>query len=456
MILGVCNMPSRDNFCSGLLSSKEIKDNKLIEPMSTADELMPPASYDLTVGDRHFLYAESGSWQPIFLGSVDDLKKANAEIDSESPMWLSQPFHGGDRLIIPAFGSAIVQLAETIDLCTVAEKKHLLIAGRFDLKLKAIYKGLISQQATQVEPCYKGKLYCFLHNLGEQEVSLELGEKLATIEFSYVGQELKEEDRKKIIEKTIDQNKKKYVNSPFVDEAGIKDIRWLHQCGMLPKDSGIAPIYHLVHHNLESEIEKYLETSDAVEKLAERVDSKMSEKQNAIKIVFALITAVITFFTGSFLMDVTAELQYFREELAFFAESTLADQAASLEAIQAHTAALAEQQSLILKCSIACILIIVILLLILFGRYLGPQYEQKWEHKRKEREAKKKYKQSSMSDAELAQITANFSAALAKLDVATVAYEEGRTKLEKAKAEFRKWRESFRKEKKKPPDESGK
>lgn len=452
MILGVCNMSSRDSFCSGLLSGQEIQEYKLIESGSNN----PPqiASYDLTVGDRHYLYAESGKWQAVFLGSVDDLKTANAEISPGSPLLLSQPPHGGNSLVIPPFGSAIVQLAETVDLYTVAKKNALLIAGRFDLKLKAIYKGLISQQATQVEPCYKGKLYCFLHNLGNQEVTLRIGEKLATIEFSYVGQEIEEDVRKKIIRETISENKTKYADKRFANTTGIADIRWLHQCGTLPKDCGIAPIYQLVHHNLEKDVEKYLETSDAVEKLAERVDSKMSEKQNAIKIIFALITAVITFFAGSFLIDVVAELRYFREELAFFAESTLTDQA-SRQAIQAHTEKLSEQRSIILEGLIAGVLIIVVLLLILFFRFLGPQYEQKWEHKRKAREAKKKYKESRMSHAKVAQITANFNAALAKLHVATVAYEKGRTKLEEAKAAFRKGRASFHEERKKPPDEDG-
>lgn len=450
-------MPSENNFCGGLLSGQEIKDYKLIEPMSTPDDHIPPASYDLTVGDRHFLYAESGSWQAVFLGSVDDLRTANAEIDSGSPVLLSQPLRGGDRLVIPAFGSAIVQLAETVDLYTVATDRSLLIAGRFDLKLKAIYKGLISQQATQVEPCYKGKLYCFLHNLGEQEVSLGIGEKLATIEFSYVGGGLEADHRQQIIEKTIAQNKEKYVNSPFVSETGIKDIRWLHQCGMLPEDSGIAPIYHLMHHNLNAEVEKYLETSDAVEKLANRVDSKMSEKQTAVKAVFTLIAAVVTFFAGGFLIDVMSELHYFKEELAFLLESTLTNQP-SLQAIREHTVALAEQQSLILRCSMICILIIVVLLLILFWRYLGPQYEQKWERKRKAQEAKSEYKLYKKQNRKingLKSAQAELQSAQAKLETATTVYEAGCVKLEKAKANFRQLRSSFRNEEEAPPDGNG-
>lgn len=449
MILGVSGMSSGNDICGGLLSEQEIQNHQLIQQISS--NCLQTASYDLTVGDRHFLYAESGSWQAVFLGSVDDLKTANAEIDPGSPLLLSHPAHGGNRLVIPAFGSAVVQLAETVDLYTVAEKESLLVAGRFDLKLKAIYKGLISQQATQVEPCYQGKLYCFLHNLGTQEIVLEKGEKLVTIEFSYVGQQLEEHERKQIIASTIAKNKQKYVKSRFADERGITDIRWLHECGMLPKACGIAPIYRLVHHNVGKAVEKHLETSDVVEKLAERVDSKMSEKQSAIKIVLALITAVITFFAGGFLIDVMAELRYFREELAFFAESTVQNQA-SLQAIQAHTEKLAEQRFFILGCSIACISVIVVLLLVLFWRFLGPQYEQKWERKQKAREAKRRYRQSGMSDDELAQIVSNFKAAQAKIEVATGAYESGLIKLEKAKADFRKWRKSFRRERNQPPD----
>lgn len=57
------------------------------------------------------------------------------------------------------------------------------MAGRFDLKLSTIYKGLISQQATQVEPCYYGRLFCFVHNLSSKEIHLKHKDKVATIEF---------------------------------------------------------------------------------------------------------------------------------------------------------------------------------------------------------------------------------------------------------------------------------
>ena len=78
-----------------------------------------------------------------------------------------------------------------------------MIVGRFDLKIKAIYKGLISQQATQVEPCYKGKLYCFIHNLTAKEIRLQREEAIATIEFSYAGASTDKEEINNIIKEQL-------------------------------------------------------------------------------------------------------------------------------------------------------------------------------------------------------------------------------------------------------------
>ena len=99
----------------------------------------------------------------IYIGDAneDDLNK-NYPIAE----WYKRPDGTRSRtLTIPRFGSALIQLQQIINTYDIAYEKKILIVGRFDLKLSRVHEGLISQQATQVEPCYYGKLFCFIHNL---------------------------------------------------------------------------------------------------------------------------------------------------------------------------------------------------------------------------------------------------------------------------------------------------
>ena len=375
---------------SGLLSKDEIKAKKLVSSDFDEKECLQAASYDLRLGSKHYLYEEAGNWNAVFLGEPEELKNENNNI-KDPALILRLPHHGSNKLIIPPFGSAIIELKETIDLLSIACKEQLLIAGRFDLKLKAIYKGLISQQATQVEPCYKGKLYCFIHNVSSKPVVLLKDEKIATIEFSYVGQGLTPSERKRLIEKTVETNKKKFNSERFTPlHTGIEDIRWLHTVGMLPEECGIAPIYKFVQGNVREAVEANLEKSDIIDKLTDRVGNRLSEKQNTIKIVFSLITAVITFFTTGFLIEVLSELRYFSEELSFFAtQQTLS--AASLKAIEEHTNELIQLRCSVGICAIIAVTVITALLFWLLFHNMRPKYEQKWIHKRSAKEKKESY-----------------------------------------------------------------
>lgn len=322
----------------GLLSWREIIDYKLIlnsngkaitDEDFKKDEQKPSGSYDLSVGDRHFLFQPDGNWKPVFLGDSNALKKANSGIDASFHLQSSD--NGPEKLVIPPFCSAIIELKETVDLYSVAKKEGLMIAGRFDLKLKAIYKGLISQQATQVEPCYRGKLYCFVHNLGKKEITLEKDSKVATIEFSYVGQSKDKETRDTIIDRTIDYNsREKYGKntrfSAFVCEqgkkiyTGIGDIRWLKDVDRLPEQCGIAPIYNMVTGKINDQVDTHLEKSSTIESITNRVSNRIKEKENILRIVLSLVLAIITFFTTNLVREVRAELRYFSEELTFFSE----------------------------------------------------------------------------------------------------------------------------------------
>lgn len=380
-------------FGSGLLSQAEIEQYNLIPESERGDGCLQAASYDLRVGNKHFVFEESGHWKAIFLGEPEELLKANENLPPDSAITMQLPHHNYNTLVIPPFGSAIIQLQETIDLLSVANQNDILIAGRFDLKLKAIYKGLISQQATQVEPCYKGKLYCFVHNLGSHAVTLTKGDKFATIEFSYVGQGLRKSQRKAIIKVTKDRNADKYSCGSFVEkDTGIKDIRWL-QGDRLPEECGIAPIYNLVHTNIKDEVEKNLEKSSTIDKITERVEIRLREKQNLIKILISLIAAVITYFTTNLFMEINSELKYFGEELSFLIESHSELHESSIDAIVNHTKELHNIRSTMWIVSLLLLLVIIVLIIWFFKSFSKPSKEQEWELKRKALQAELEYKE---------------------------------------------------------------
>ena len=161
-------------------------------------------SYDLRLGSCHYIFDKSSGpsgpgWTLVHIGSMQQLRKLNQNVIIDAQKY-HPPKGSRNILTIPAYGSAIVELKEVVDTYSAAVQENKLIVGRFDLKLSRVYQALISQQATQVEPLYKGRLYCFIHNLGDKQIELQEDEKIATIEFSYAGINLEEKERKEIIE----------------------------------------------------------------------------------------------------------------------------------------------------------------------------------------------------------------------------------------------------------------
>lgn len=105
-----------------------------------------------------------------------------------------------------------------------------------------VNRGLISQQGTQVEPCYRGKLYCFVHNFSASPVELHYKDPLASIEFSYVSCFCNEDKRKEIIEKLRTNNSlaQRYDDDRYCfSGVGIKDIRYFKLKRTLPHDCGL-------------------------------------------------------------------------------------------------------------------------------------------------------------------------------------------------------------------------
>ncbi|MCB0263644.1 MAG: hypothetical protein KDH98_10860 [Calditrichaeota bacterium] len=106
------------------------------------------ASYDLTLGKEYFHNGESKEFSP------------------------TKPF-----LVLQPGDFAIVESNEVINL-------PLNIAGKFDIKVSLFCKGIILSNGPQVDPGFKGKLFCLLFNTSNDEIHLKCGIPYTTIEFN--------------------------------------------------------------------------------------------------------------------------------------------------------------------------------------------------------------------------------------------------------------------------------
>lgn len=247
-----CNLYSECSDCqneiscykkiAGVLSEAEIKELRLIPEANGKN--YNPTIYDLSLGAFHYVYGDSKNantsnkatdnkktWLPVCIGTDKERNDEN-EGFPESEQFERQDKNKATYLTIPALGSALVQLDEIIDTYSIARSRNVLVTGRFDLKLGLVNKGLISQQGTQIEPCYRGRLYCFIHNLSNQDIELERGDSIASIEFSYVSCFCDAKKRKEVIDSLIEKNKKegRYLSADYCDEGkGILNVRYFNR-----------------------------------------------------------------------------------------------------------------------------------------------------------------------------------------------------------------------------------
>ena len=106
------------------------------------------ASYDLRLGEE---YIKEGKF-----GRLDEEKNPYLEI--------------------PEHDVVVVSTYEDINMPTT-------LTGRFGLRLSFAMKGLILNNEPQIDPGYRGKLFCILYNLSDQPVIVRYLEPFATIEF---------------------------------------------------------------------------------------------------------------------------------------------------------------------------------------------------------------------------------------------------------------------------------
>lgn len=287
------------NKIAGTLTGAEIKEHKLIIPESNSKpKNLQATTYNLTLGEGHYIYSGKSSdnqqkWQLIHIGSDDMLNTLNNK-NKNAQQYSRQRQEKPKTLFIPPYGSAFVQLNETVDTYTLAKEKNLLVVGRFDLKLSSVHQGLISQQATQVKPCYQGKLFCFIHNLSNNEIKLKYGEELATIEFSYVSCFCNQEKRKSVINTLIDNNKAKYYKD-YCGEMGISEVRYFQAMEQLPDDCGLLGL----KDEMTREIAREIKSDETKQYLVDIFKTQMETKKMWLTFWGPIIVALIALI-GSF------------------------------------------------------------------------------------------------------------------------------------------------------------
>jgi len=163
---------------TGVLLSDEIKfyieKYKLIDPHEP-DNIMA-ASYELRIGSKY---------------AIGDKVYCLAK---------------GDVLTFPKFGVVIVEILETINMPDF-------LIGRWNIRTRWAYEGLIWVGGPQVNPGFRGKIMCPLWNLSDKEISIPFGEAIAVMDFSTTTHPTPESNRKPLWNK-----RSRYVFQDYLNE----------------------------------------------------------------------------------------------------------------------------------------------------------------------------------------------------------------------------------------------
>ncbi len=137
---------------TGVLLSDEIRYyaeyHRLITPFD--EDNLKSAAYELTVGDEYFL---NGEYHSLSADSTDN-----------------------SAIRIPPFEVVVLKTAEILCLPRY-------IIGRWNIKVRHAYSGLLWVGGPQVDPGWVGHLYCPIYNLSDKTATLHIGDQIAVIDF---------------------------------------------------------------------------------------------------------------------------------------------------------------------------------------------------------------------------------------------------------------------------------
>jgi deoxycytidine triphosphate deaminase len=132
-----------------LLSDKieeYVKRYQLITPFDASK--LKPAAYKLSVGESYAMNGDIGRLEPT----------------------------GTNAIVIPPFGVVIVQTLERINMPNF-------LIGRWNIRVSWAYQGLFWVGGPQVDPSFRGHLFCPLYNFSDQAVTIRYGDAIAIIDF---------------------------------------------------------------------------------------------------------------------------------------------------------------------------------------------------------------------------------------------------------------------------------
>jgi len=119
-------------------------ESRLVDPF--AEDSLRPAGYDLRVGAN---YAVGGKVETLNVGGSFTIKP---------------------------YQVAIIQTLETLNVPDF-------LIGRWNIRVKLAYSGLLWVGGAQVDPGFRGRLSCPIYNLSTRDFTLKYGDRVAMIDF---------------------------------------------------------------------------------------------------------------------------------------------------------------------------------------------------------------------------------------------------------------------------------
>jgi len=233
----------RDTRPRGVLLSDEIKfyiDHfKLVDPPKYDN--IKAASYELRVGEKYAIGDE-----------VFSLSKSEV-------------------LIFPKFEVVVVEILETLNLPDF-------LIGRWNIRTRWAYEGLIWVGGPQVNPGFRGKIMCPLWNLSNKEITIPYGEAIAVLDFATTTPV------------TGKSNRAPFWNerTRFIFEDYIKDLR----SGLVTLVSrGVEDLKATTAHGME-DLKKT--TADRLESHQTRMDTFTSVTFSALGVLVAAVAIIAT------------------------------------------------------------------------------------------------------------------------------------------------------------------
>lgn len=157
------------------------------------------------------------------------------------------------KLIIPPHEIAVVSTWEELSVPGF-------LIGRWNLRVKEVYEGLLWVGGAQVDPGYNGHLYCPLYNLSTREVELTYKEPLFAIDFVRTTRFVKGKS-------TLWERKRE-------DSLGAHDT-------------------HRLHSATSEDLKKVDEIADKVDKIAARTETAQRTVLGVLAIVVTAVTVIV-------------------------------------------------------------------------------------------------------------------------------------------------------------------